>query len=73
MIDPLLKITNCGGCNGKVIVARCPKGIIGNIDVENLTLHITGKTIGNIFGTGIANYTRIKQMKRKKSFSYGKI
>ena len=52
LIDPFLKITNFSECNQKVIVARCPKGITGNIDVENLTLHITGKIIGNIFRAG---------------------
>ena len=52
LIDSFLKITNCGECNQKVIVARCPKDIIGNIDVENLTLHITEKIIDNIFGRG---------------------
>ena len=52
LIDLFVKKTNCSECNRKVIVARCPKGIIGNIDVENLILNITGKIIGNIFGTG---------------------
>ena len=52
LIDLFVKITNCRECNRKVIVARCPKGIVGNIDVENLILNITGKIIDNIFGTG---------------------
>ena len=52
LIDPFLKITNGGEYNRKVIVVRCPKGIIGNNDIETLTLPITGKIIDNIFGTG---------------------
>ena len=51
-IDPSLKTTNCSECNQKFIVVRCPKDISGNIDIKNLTLHITGKIINDIFGTG---------------------
>ena len=47
-----LKIKNCGEFNQNAIVARSPKYIIGNIDIENLTLHITGKMIDDIFETG---------------------
>ena len=47
-----LKIKNCGEFNQNAIIARSPKYIIGNIDIENLTLHITGKMIDDIFETG---------------------
>ena len=49
LMDPFLKLTNCGECNRKVIVARCPKSI--TLMSKNLALHNTGKIIDSIFGT----------------------